>query len=219
MSTMLLSHLLSFIDRYSVIHIHSRSIDIYRKVQDIINDEVFNRLAVRSIFCSALDYNSIGIEIFDSIKLNEEEIKTYKKKHNSQIDIKFLVNDLHFEAREVVVRTNSSYVFIGSYEEFIKHLECYKHRKIIGLKRLHIGESERNVIEIVVEEEIPKLKVRHILPYLYTHKQITIMDWNQNWIYCGNADRIEKEILDRYVDKFFTTSQLPNRLVVLLKHK
>lgn len=219
MSTMLLSHLLSFIDKYSVVHIHSNSTDIYRKVQDIVVDGDLDGLVVRSTFCSAMDYNSIGIEIFDSVKLNEAEIEAYKMKHNSPIDIKFLVEDLHFGAREVVVRTNSSYIFIGNYDEFIKHLECYKHRKIVSLKRLHIGESERNVIEIVVEEEIPRLKVRHILPYLYAHKQVTIMDWNRDWMYCGNADRIEGEILDRYVDKFFTTTQLPNRLVVLLKHK
>lgn len=212
---MLLSHLLSFIDKYSMVHIHSKSVDIYQKVQDVSCDGII----AKSVFCSALDCNSIGIEIYDSVKLSEAEIETYNMKHSSPIDIKFLVEDLHFGAREVVVRTNSSYVFVGNFDEFIKHLECYKHRKIVSLKRLHIGESERNVIEIIVEEEIPNLKVRHILPYLYAHKQVTIMNWNQDWIYCGNAERIEGEVLDRYVDKFFTTAQLPNRLVVLLKHK
>jgi len=218
MSTMLLSHLLSFIDRWSVVHIHSKSIDIYRKVQDIMNDKEFDGLVVRSTFCSALDYNSIGIEIFDSVKLTGEEIETYKMKHNLTFDIKFLVEDLHFGAREVVVRTNSSYIFIGSYEEFIKNLECYKNRKIISLKRLHIGESEKNVIEIVVEEEIPRLKIRHILPYLHDSDEIVIMDWDKDWLYCGNTNKIEGDILDRYIDKILDTAY-PNRLGILLKHK
>ena len=221
---LLLSHLLSLVDRNSIIHIYNRSIDIYKRVCDAIKDEELCGLSVKSIFISCMDLNSIGIEVHDSIRYSDQEIEEYSKYntkfHEAQpITINHLVNDFNLGAREVIIRTNSSYLFAGSFKEFINYLECYKHRKIIGLKRLHVGESERNMMEIVVEEEVPRLQIGNILPYLYNHEQIDIMDWNQDWVYCGDANNINTEILDRLIDKIFISAQIPDRLIVLLKHK
>lgn len=218
-SALLLNNFLHFVDMNSTIHIHNRSIDTVCRVKDAREDRDLDGLVVRSVFASAMDYSNIGIELYTN-KLSKDEIESYKMEFRDDptINIEFLIKDLNFEAREIAVRTDSSYLFIGSYKEFINYLECYKDRKVISLKRIHIGEPDRNAIEIIVEEEVPALKVRHILPYLYSRKKVTIMDWDQNLIYRGNADEIYGEILNRYIDKFYVT-QIPNNLVVLLKRK
>lgn len=220
---MLLKHMLAFIDQNSKVHITGAGFDHTQRVSDAMEDMYLEGLTVRSVFASTFDSTCITIELYSTKAiLNESEIEKLKNKEfleDPVLTIGTLMNNFYFGAREIVLRTNSSYLFSGDIKAFVNYLECFKNRKIVKIKRLYIGQDDKNVVEIEVEEDIPQLKVRHILPYLYAHKQVTIMDWNQNWIYCGNADRIEGEILDRYVDKFSTSTQLPNRLVVLLKHK
>lgn len=219
---MLLKHMLAFIDQNSKVHITGAGFDHTQRVSDAMEDIHLEGLTVRSVFVSTFNSTCITIELYDSKAiLSESEIDRKNKEflENPVLTIGTLVNKFYFGAREIILRTNFSYLFSGDVKAFMNYLECFKNRKIIKMKRLYIGQEDKNVIEIEVEEDIPQLKVRHILPYLYMHKQVTIMDWNQDWLYCGNADKIEGEILDRYVDKFFTTAQLPNRLVIMLKHK
>lgn len=219
---MLLKHILAFIDQNSRVHITGAGFDHTQRVSNAMEDIHLEGLTVRSVFASMFDSICITIELYNSRGiLDESEIEQKNKEflENPVLTIGTLVNKFQFGAKEIILRTNSSYLFAGNYSEFINYLECYKNRKIVRMKRLHIGTPDKNTIEIEVEEEIPMLKVKNILPYLYTHDKIIVMDWNQSQIYYGDADKIETEILDRYVDKFFTTTQLPNRLVVLLKHK
>ena len=219
---MLLKHMLAFIDQNSKVRITGAGFDHIQRVSDAMEDIHLEGLTVRSVFASTFNSACITIELYDSKAiLSESEIERKNKEflENPVLTIGTLVNKFYFGAKEIILRTSSSYLFSGEVKAFMSYLECFKNRKIVKMKRLYIGQDDKNVIEIEVEEDIPLLKIRHILPYLYAHKQVTIMEWNQDWLYCGNADKIDGEILDRYIDKFFTSAQLPNRLVILLKHK
>lgn len=219
---MLLKHMLLFIDQNSKVHVTGAGFDHTQRVSDALEDIHLEGLTVRSVFASTFDSACITIELYDSKAiLSESEIEKKNKEfsENPVLTIETLVNKLYFGAREIILRTNFSYIFCGDVKAFMEYLECFKNRKIVKIKRLYIGQEDKNVIEIEVEEDIPQLKVRHILPYLYMHRQISIMNWNRSWLYCGNIDKIDEEILDRYIDKFFITAHYPNRLVVLLKHK
>lgn len=216
MKLILLKQLLKYIDDNSKLHIFGKDVELGTRCELAKKDDSLNNLIAKSIFVSTMDSASIGIEIGSSIE-TDTALEDFSEDIELTIDI--LANNLYLGAKEIIIRTKHSYLFAGNHNEFVNYLECFKHRKIVKLKRLYIGDIERNVIEIEVEEEIPPLQISSILPYLYQYKQVTIMEWNQDWLYCGNADKIDGEILDRYVDKFFTTAQLPNRLVIMLKHK
>ena len=222
MPHLLFKDLLSFFSDYDKIHITGFGLDDIKYVKTFREDPSLDKACVRCMFASMFD-RCITIELYSSIILDDEIVEEcHKVFEEMDFDIEYAFNNLLNTfgncAKEIMIRTNRSVLFIGSYDKFSVYKELFKGMIIKSIKRIHKSEND-NLIEFVVEEEASPLKLRHFVKYMYPHKQVVIMDWNQDWIYCGNAEKIEGEILDRYIDKVFTTAQLPNRLVVMLKHK
>ena len=222
MPYLLFKDFLSFFSDYDKIHIIGFGIDDMKYVKTFKEDHSLDKACVRCMYASMFD-KCITIELYNSILLDDKTVEECHKIFNeTNFDIGYafdnILNTMGSCAKEIMISTNRSVVFVGTYERFISYKEIFKRMIIKGIKRIHMSNDD-NIIRFMVEEEQPHLKLRHFTNYMYSGKSIVVMDFDKNIIYNGSAENINEEFMDRYVDKIFTTAQLPNRLVILLKHK